>query len=74
MSKSDFIKKCRENASMPGYCMAPMMLFELFEESEDIPVDWVDIFAYKLEISQPVKIYCGKLLAEELKEAAKNYT
>ena len=51
-----------------GYYSAPSILIDtLFNDTEDIPDEYIEIFSHNEEESSKLVIYCGTELYEKLK-------
>jgi hypothetical protein len=72
MSKFDFIKLIKEREKQ-GYLSAPSMLLEIFNDTENIPDEYISLFSYKPEPIKPIQLFCGAKMINHFEKVCSNY-
>lgn len=73
MKKKEFILACKKKAKEVGGMIAPSLMFDLFNDTEDIPEEWTNMFVLKPEQLKPPMVLVGPVRAKQLEEALKNH-
>lgn len=75
MSKDEIRKLCKEARQKGGYTTTEMIL-DLWEDDEDIPDDYLELFIHKIESRDYViytSAYGAEMLEKALDDASKRY-